>query len=165
MRLLTITVLVSLCLPAKAAVLSAPSPETGLRVSILTAAPVQWALAQIESGHFRNPDTAKGSSGEVSRFQIMPAVWKSYSKSRNYTNPSIAWSVARQILEERESWFLRATGRRPSAFDLYVMWNKPGLYEKVGFNPRRLPQKLREVAGRFENLVSVVRPSPRLPTS
>jgi hypothetical protein len=158
--MLTITVLVSLCLPLKAAIVPAPGPETGLEVSILAAAPVQWALAQIESGHYRNPDTAKGSSGEVSRFQIMPSVWKTYSKSRNYSNPILAWNVAHQILEERESWFVRATGRRPTAFDLYVMWNKPGLYEKVGFNPRRLPQKVREVANRFENLVLAIRLAP-----
>ncbi|MBI2947407.1 MAG: hypothetical protein HYY23_07160 [Verrucomicrobia bacterium] len=157
MRLLITTVLVSLCLPLKAAIVSTPAPETGMEVSLLAVAPIQWALAQIESGHFRNPDTAKGSSGEVSRFQIMPSVWRSYSKSRNYSNPIIAWNVARQILAERESWFVRATGRRPSAFDLYVMWNKPGLYEKVGFNPRRLPQKVREIAGRFENLVHTLR--------
>jgi len=157
MRMLTITVLVSLCLSLKPAIVSAPAPETGLGVSLLAMAPIQEALAQIESGHYRNPDTAKGSSGEVSRFQIMPSVWKSYSKSRNYSNPIIAWNVARQILEDRESWFLRATGRRPTAFDLYVMWNKPGLYEKVGFNARRLPQKVREVAGRFQNLVHALR--------
>ncbi|MBI4661018.1 MAG: hypothetical protein HY735_19465 [Verrucomicrobia bacterium] len=157
MRLLTIVVIVSFCLPTKAAIIETAPTDAGVGISILGAAPVQWALAQIESGHFRNPDKAKGSSGEVSRFQIMPEVWREYTQSRNYSNPIVAWSVAQRILKERETWFVRATGRRPSAFDLYVMWNKPGLYERLGFNPRRLPQKLRDVAVRFENLVHAIR--------
>ena len=142
MRLLKFIVLLCLGWHIRAAIVSAPAPETSLGISVLSAAPIQWALAQIESGHFKRPDTAKGFSGEVSRFQIMPQVWKSYTKSRNYSNPGVAWSVARQILKEREMWFVRATGRRPSAFDLYVMWNRPGLYERVDFNPGRLPQKV-----------------------
>ena len=157
MRLLMFIVLVCLGLPVQAAILSAPPPETGAEIAVLGTAPIRWALAQIESGHFRNPDTAKGSSGEVSRFQIMPEVWRAYTRSRNYSNPGVAWNVAQQILRERETWFVRSTGRQPSAFDLYVMWNKPGLYERLDFNPRRLPQKVRDVAGRFQNLVFAMR--------
>lgn len=153
MRRSTFIVLVSLGLPLQAALVPSAPPETGVEISILAAPPIQWALAQIESGHYDNPDKARGSSGEVSRFQIMPGVWRSYTKSRNYSNPGIAWNVALCILKEREAWFIRGTGRRPSAFDLYVMWNKPGLYERVDFDPRRLPKQLRDVARRFENLV------------
>jgi len=114
---------------------------------------IAWALAQIESGHFKNPDFAKGSSGEVSRFQILPKVWRAYSPSRNYTDPELAWRVAYQILKDRKDWFVSATGRSPTAFDLYVMWNKPGVYSRVRFDRQGLPRKLREVAERFENLV------------
>lgn len=162
MHLTTFAVLVSLGWPLQAALVPPPPPETGMEISILGTAPIQWALAQIESGHFENPDKARGSSGEVSRFQIMPDVWKSYTKSRNYSHPGIAWSVAVRILKEREAWFIRGTGRRPSAFDLYVMWNKPGLYERLDFNRGRLPKQLRELAGRFENLV-LAPSSPQYP--
>ena len=84
----------------------------------------------------------------------MPDVWKRYTRSRNYSNPEIAWTVANRILNSRRTWFVRATKREPTPFDLYVMWNKPGLYEQVGFEARRLPPQLREVARRFENLVN-----------
>ena len=150
------TVFVCLGLHLKAALGPAAPPETSVEISILGTAPIRWALAQIESGHFDNPDQARGSSGEVSRFQIMPEVWRSYTKSRNYTNPGVAWNVAHRILKEREAWFIRGTGRHPGPFDLYVMWNKPGLYERVDFNRGRLPKQLREVANRFENLVSAM---------
>jgi hypothetical protein len=129
------------------------SERTAVPASILSQAPIEWALAQIESGHLKNPDIARGASGEVSRFQIMPVVWKSYSNSRSYSNPAIAWSVASRILKDRHDWFVRGTGRQPAAFDLYVMWNKPGLYQNVAFDRKRLPRQLREVASRFENLV------------
>jgi hypothetical protein len=114
---------------------------------------IQWALAQIESGHFKNPDMAKGSSGEVSRFQIMPGVWRAYSRSKNYSDPKVAWAVARKILEERQNSFVGSTGRQPTPFDLYVMWNKPGLYKRLDFNRKRLPHRIRDAAERFENLV------------
>ena len=152
-----LTAILCLGLPGRAANVSDPAPEADVSYSILATAPIQWALAQIESGHYRNPDNVKGSSGEISRFQIMPEVWRSYTRSRKYSNPEVAWTVAQQILTERESWFVRATGRRPSAFDLYVMWNKPGLYERVDFDPVRLPPRLRDVANRFENLVLAIR--------
>jgi hypothetical protein len=89
----------------------------------------------------------------VSRFQILPHVWKSYSRSRKYSNPEIAWNVAFQILRDRQAWFVRTAGRAPTAFDLYVIWNKPNLYERLEFKPTRLPARVRDAAYRFENLV------------
>ena len=114
---------------------------------------VQWALAQIESGHLKRPDTARGNSGEVSRYQILPKTWRLYSHSRNYSDPVIAWTVARKILCDRQEWFTRLAGRAPTAFDLYVIWNKPSVYQRIGFEPHRLPSRIRDVARRFSNLV------------
>ena len=127
--------------------------DSRLSSSLLEQESVQWALAQIESGHFKNPDTTQGPSGEVSRFQIMPGVWKDYSRSKKYSDPNVAWRVAHRILQDRQGWFVTATGRLPSPFDLYIMWNKPGLYDRLDFNRKRLPHRLRDVAERFENLV------------
>ena len=113
---------------------------------------LRLALAAIETGHASNPDFARGSSGEVSRYQIMPQVWKAYSESRQYSNPELAWAVARQILIERSHDFSKEAGREPTPFDLYVLWNKPELYAKAGHVPRKLPKRLQARAGRFENL-------------
>lgn len=118
---------------------------------------VRRALAELESGHLRFPDRAKGSSGEVSRFQILPSIWRQYSRSRRYTDPGEAWKVARQILYERQQLFVEATGRLPSPFELYLLWNKPGLYESVEFDAARLPSKLTNRASRFQNLTLVNR--------
>lgn len=146
--------MVLLCLAVAAAQAGNRPAENSPSFFIEATAPIEWALAQIESGHLRNPDRAKGSSGEVSRFQIMPRVWKAYSRSRDYTNPQVAWSVARRILKDRQAWFISATGREPAPFDLYVMWNKPGLYERVAYNRKRLPRSLTDVARRFEALIT-----------
>ena len=131
----------------------AAQPPNAQTWSIEDEVTIQRALAQIESGHCKFPDVVRGASGEVSRFQIMPNIWKKYTRSNNFTNPGVAWSVAYKILKNRYSQFVRATGRQPTAFDLYAMWNKPGLYAEVDFAPHRLPTRLRDVARRFENLV------------
>lgn len=124
-----------------------------LAVAFLSEPALRWALASIESGHLKNPDHAQGAAGEVSRFQILPRIWRQYSASRDYKNPQTAWIVAQRILQDRQDWFYRATGRQPSPFDLYVMWNKPSVYERVNFDRRKLPDSVRARASRFENLV------------
>jgi hypothetical protein len=127
-----------------------------LHVSDLGALPVREALAMVETGAdhpARGPaDSIIGGSGEVSRFQIMPDVWRSYSKSDDYNNPERAWNVARQILDERTRWFRRATGREPNKTELYLLWNKPGHFEAVGFRLTRVKVLYRERAERFANL-------------
>lgn len=132
---------------------SASGPDAWKSCFELDEGIVRRALGDIESGHLKHPDLAKGRSGEVSRFQIMPYVWRQYSRSANYSNPVEAWQVARQVLKERGRWFLRVTGRTATAFDVYVLWNKPGIYERVGFDRSRLPLQVRDRALRFENLV------------
>jgi len=153
MRTLIIIAFFSLAGLSQGGNLSARVDGTVASNGVMDSETIRWALAQIESGHLKNQDAAKGASGEVSRFQIMPEVWRDYSASRNFKNPVVSWSVAFKILQDRYSWFLRSTGREPSAFDLYVMWNKPGLYGRVDFDPDRLPRRVRNVATRFENLV------------
>ncbi len=153
MRLSAFILVVSIAFSLRAGTLSNLQDVPDGTISILLQEKISWALAQIESGHLKNPDEAQGLSGEVSRFQILPEVWKSYSRSKSYSDPRVAWHVARQILKDREDWFIAATGHPPTAFDLYVMWNKPGLYERLEFNRKRVPYRLRDVAERFENLV------------
>ena len=51
-------------------------------------------LAEFETGTTRAApcagDLAVGSHQEISRFQILPAVWREYSSAGNYQNPDAA---------------------------------------------------------------------------
>src|SRR5262245_12880856 len=92
----------------------------------LCAATVRDVLAEFESGATSSAhstaDLKIGRSKEVSRFQILPLVWRQYSKSRQYTNPEIAWTVAERILQDRHGDFRRSTGRDWNYRELYLMW-------------------------------------------
>jgi hypothetical protein len=114
------------------------------------------ALGHFESGATtpqRSAADAKvGSRQEVSRFQILPSVWKNYSVSREFRDPDVAWSVAEKILIERQAQFRRATGRDWDAVDLYIMWNAPGVYQKAKWDRSRVSPVVLERAHRFSNL-------------
>lgn len=121
-----------------------------------SASPLRDALAMIETGATSplagNPDHVVGGSGEISRFQIMPGVWKSYTKSRNHTNPEVAWTVTRRILADRVRSFEKATGRIPEPVEVYLLWNKPGHFEGVGYRLEKVSRTYRDRAERFQNL-------------
>ncbi len=122
----------------------------------LEASQLRDALAMIETGASSpvagDPDHVIGGSGEVSRFQIMPEVWKAYTKSINHTNPEVAWTVTRRILANRVGSFEKATGRPPEPIEVYLLWNKPGHFEGVGYRLERVSLIYRERAQRFQNL-------------
>jgi len=108
------------------------------------------AISMIESG---NNDFAIGDAGEVSRYQILPQVWKRFTNSRAYSNEAISSGVAARYLEVLETNFRARAGREPSDFDRYVLWNGgPGYYERIGFAARRVHPIIRERAQRFVNL-------------
>ncbi len=108
------------------------------------------AISMIETG---NNDTAVGGAGEVSRYQIMPKVWRQFTDSRAYRNTELSTWVAGQYLAWLEGNFRRQAGREASDFDRYVLWNA-GLayYERVGFSAKRVHPVIRERAARFVNL-------------
>lgn len=108
------------------------------------------AISMIESG---NDDRAIGGAGEVSRYQIMPRVWRSYTSSRAYQNAEISTRIAQKHLEYLEGVFKSRTGREPTDFDRYVLWNAgPTYYNRIGFARRRVHPVIRERATRFVNL-------------
>ena len=108
------------------------------------------AISMIESG---DDDRAVGSAGEISRYQIKVSVWKQYSRSRAYQNVNVSTRVAGQYLKALEALYRGRTGRDPSNFDRYVMWNAgPAYYAKRGFAPSRVHRIVRERATRFANL-------------
>ena len=119
------------------------------------------SLAMFESGAQQPQrcaaDRLRGGSGEVSRFQIMPDVWRRYTRSRDYENPEVAWAVAERIIQDRKQWFSGATGREPSDLELYLLWNKPGHFRSARFSPQRVHPHFKERAERFANLIRINR--------
>lgn len=106
------------------------------------------ALGQIESG---NNDHAKGAAGEVSRYQIKLVVWRKYSVLSNWTNQPAAWEVAEAILRDRTRTFERLFKRKPTTFELYVLWNAPAQLTEGRVSP-----VVAERARRFENLMNAI---------
>jgi hypothetical protein len=111
------------------------------------------ALAEVETGARKavrcSADYAVGSKKEISRFQILPSVWREYSKHDNYHDPNAAWVVAHKILRDREAEFRRATGRPWDGVDLYIMWNAPGVYRRAKWNRAHVSPVVRQRAERF----------------
>src|SRR5262245_9547448 len=108
------------------------------------------AIAMIETG---NNDFMVGKAGEVSRYQIMPQVWRRYSAARTYHNVELSSRVAAQHLAALESAFLARTGREPNDFDRYVLWNAgETYYARKGFSSAQVHPVIRERATRFVNL-------------
>jgi hypothetical protein len=108
------------------------------------------AISMIETG---NNDRAVGRAGEVSRYQIRPEVWQQYSESVAYGNRQIASTVAEKHMLYLESVFRARTGRAPTDFDLYVLWNAgAGYYARIGFSSERVGRVIRDRAERYFNL-------------
>ena len=120
------------------------------------ALPIRQALGMIESG---NDDHAVGSAGEISRYQIKKDIWRTYSFSAEFWDEKEAWRIADKVLTARAEEFRRCTGRAPAAFDIYVLWNAPGQFRSVGYQPQLISRVVAERAMRFANLVGV--PEPR----
>jgi hypothetical protein len=110
------------------------------------------ALGMIETG---NDDRGVGGMGEISRFQIQPAIWKNYSKSDEYWDPGVSMDVARQHWAYLVGYFKQKTGREPTDFDMYVLWNtRLGYYASKGFSPSHISPIVQDRAQRFVNLVN-----------
>lgn len=108
------------------------------------------AISMIETG---NNDLMVGNAGEVSRYQIMPHIWRRYSPAKAYHNAELSGRVAAQHLAALEAAFRARTGREASDFDRYVLWNAgETYYAKKGFSPTKVHPVIRERADRFVNL-------------
>lgn len=101
----------------------------------------RWAaLSMIESG---NDDSAIGSLGEVSRYQIRPYLWP----GGNPHNAGAALDVAQRIMKVRIARFEHTHNRAPTDFEFYVLWNAP---QEVNHPCRAVAKR----AQRFANLVA-----------
>jgi len=145
----------AMSLPAAAtAVTSASAPASNQhRDELPTLDPRRlFALGMIETG---NDDRAIGRAGEISRYQLSPPVWRSYSRSMEYRDPNTALQVARLHWNYLAAYFKDKTGRLPTDFDMYVMWNtRYGYYAHRSFTPRLLSAIVQDRAQRFVNLVN-----------
>lgn len=124
------------------------------------------ALAMVETGCGSElacrEDRLVGRAGEVSRYQILPSVWRQHHRlaaggSRNATlsfrDPALAKAVAQRVMGPRTAVFVRATGRAPNDFEWYLLWHKPGAFARAGHVAHRLSPVVKERAQRFSNLV------------
>ena len=119
----------------------------------------EWlrALGQIETGM---DDKAIGKNGEVSRYQILPNVWKElglfpYSKE-NWENPNKAAQVAEVLIKRNERWHSECSSKMLDAVDAYIMWNAGfTYYKKRGFNKLSVSKRILNRAKRYENLLVV----------
>src|SRR5688572_30340011 len=105
------------------------------------------AISMLESG---NNDAAVGPAGEVSRYQIRPAVWRQFSESTAYGDVGVAGSVAQRYIDWLNKYYTQRTERVADDFDLYVMWNAgAAYYRRIGFAKERVHPTIRARAKRF----------------
>ena len=111
------------------------------------------ALSMIETG---NNDHMVGRAGEISRYQILKAEWRSVTNSTRYSDPATARVVALRLIDRRVQNFRTSYHRSPTNFEFYGLWNAPGQVID-----RRVSRTVAERCKRYSNLCeSNQRPSP-----
>src|SRR4051794_27184088 len=80
------------------------------------------ALSMLETC---NDDRAVGSAGEISRFQVKKAEWRTVTNSANYSDSETARKVMIQLMDKRIHTFEEHFGRKPTDFEFYALWNAP----------------------------------------
>lgn len=105
----------------------------------------------IESG---NRDSVVGRRGEISRYQILPRLWI----NGNPLDPHAALANAQRIMSARITGFEQASGRAPTDFEFYVLWNAPAQighpHSVVAARTRRFINLTADAAPLRQNLVS-----------
>lgn len=106
------------------------------------------AIAEIESGN--NPK-AVGKMGEVSEYQVLPAVWAFYGGTSVHVSQDRK-RVAGLILNKLVSEYRSTYGKDPTVKQVYLLWNQP----HVILSGRRPTQRGNEAACRFQNVVAAM---------
>lgn len=112
------------------------------------------ALSMLETG---NNDRMVGRAGEISRYQILKAEWKSVSDSVRWADAQISKDVAKLLIDRRVNQFRTIFKRDPSDFEFYVLWNAPSQVLRG-----KVSRVVAERATRFSNLCSRRDPQPVL---
>jgi hypothetical protein len=122
------------------------------------AMPVKEALGQIESGADKPEqcaaDFVHGPAGEISRYQLLPSVWRAYGGG-DPTDPAHAWVVASQVIRDRSAAFELATHRPPTPREVYALWTAPGQFARRDYDWQRLSPRVRARSQRYANLIEV----------
>jgi hypothetical protein len=102
------------------------------------------ALSMVETG---DNDSAIGPSGEISRYQVLPATWQHYAKGQalDPVNPTNSLSIAQAVMAERCAQFQKTNHRPPTDFEFYLLWNCPAHVAHPG-------KLATDTAQRFANL-------------
>jgi hypothetical protein len=102
------------------------------------------ALSMVETG---DNDSAIGPSGEISRYQILPATWQHYAKGQTLDpqNATNSLSIAQAVMSDRCAQFQKTNHRPPSDFEFYLLWNCPAHVAHPG-------KLAADTAQRFANL-------------
>ena len=111
----------------------------------------RWsALSMIESG---DNDRAIGPGGEVSRYQVKPAVWGRLAPAdSNPADSRAALAVTQAIMRDRCAVFENRFHRPPTDFEFYVLWNAPA--QLIGTDLHAVVTRtVADRAQRFSNLV------------
>src|SRR5436190_3171457 len=102
------------------------------------------ALSMLETG---NNDRVVGRAGEISRYQILKAEWRSVTNSTRYTDPQTAREVTLRLIDRRVLAFRETYHRNPTNFEFYGLWNAPSQVME-----RRVSRTVAERCRRFANL-------------
>jgi hypothetical protein len=111
------------------------------------------ALAQVESADKPHPlgnDFCIGRDGELSRYQISPAVIAEFDiDATRLADPVYALKQARRIMQTRCGTFERRYHRPPTDFEFYILWHRPArlLVDSTAITPCEADR-----AQRFANL-------------
>ena len=108
-----------------------------------------WALAEVETG---SNDHSTGNAGEISRYQILPSVWRQTTKLpiSASSNALTAKNVAQSVLERRIACFERSHNRIPTDYEAALLWHCPGAIR----HPNR---EQADFAQRFANLCGITK--------
>ena len=80
------------------------------------------ALGMLETGA---DNFATGSHGEVSQYQVMPAIWFKAAGTADPTDPAIAYRVAKKLWQQRVAQFEKKNQRNPTIQELSLLWHSP----------------------------------------
>ena len=105
------------------------------------------ALSMIETG---NNDRMVGSAGEISRYQILKAEWRSVTNSTRYSDPATAKAVTLKLLDRRVQNFRETYHRNPTNYEFYGLWNAPSQVLE-----RRVSRVVGQRCRRYANLCEV----------
>lgn len=111
------------------------------------------AIAMVESGE---EDRCIGRNGEVSRYQILPWIWKSYSPYPltidNIRDPNKSAHTCYLILKDHSDELMKITKDYPTIKEVYITYNYGfKRLRKHKYNFSRLPESVKCRAHRVEN--------------